>query len=331
MNITSHLREGANDCVSGRRGLEKRCGAGAFTLVELLVVIGIIAILVAILLPALQGARRQAATVQCSSNMRQIAMALMMYIDANKGKLPPCTVPNSAAVEASFPNGWWWPNELVRRGFIKAPSVYEAPGLTTADKTFNRRNVFRCPEGIDEEYSWLDFGADNYPTHAANNKCTIANDSTSAADGLGIPSWYMLNARTHTSGLSRWPNGIKATPFVSFLSKATQEDIDDPAFQRSRGLVNKSSELVMLVEASNNNWHDQNSKVTPPQHLRRLGARHGKRTANGYNAWTNIAFFDGHVGYYPTEPFQKKDPTSNDNMLEKMYTDTIFYLRQQRR
>lgn len=64
----------------------------AFTLVELLVVIGIIAILIAILLPALQSAREQARSVQCLSNLRGCGQTLYLYANQNKGMFPPMSL-----------------------------------------------------------------------------------------------------------------------------------------------------------------------------------------------------------------------------------------------
>jgi prepilin-type N-terminal cleavage/methylation domain-containing protein/prepilin-type processing-associated H-X9-DG protein len=66
----------------------------AFTLVELLVVIGIIAVLIAILMPALARVRMSASLVRCQSNFRQVYSALSSYVNENKGFLPRCSDPD---------------------------------------------------------------------------------------------------------------------------------------------------------------------------------------------------------------------------------------------
>ena len=82
----------------------------AFTLVELLVVIGIIAVLISILLPTLSRVRQQAQSLKCLSNLRTLGLAMHMYASANKQYLPYPTT--TLRTTAGDPQGFLWYNAV---------------------------------------------------------------------------------------------------------------------------------------------------------------------------------------------------------------------------
>ena len=153
--------------------------AGAFTLIELLVVIAIIAILAAMLLPALAKAKDKAKAAQCQSNLKQIGVAATMYAGDNKETYwvkPDGSIPN---------DGQWTLNPLSEVLLAPDhPSAYWALGY--ADYFAKARRLFRCPGAkyVDE---WREDGR-RFPTDWWLNSCYGIHNNLLFKSGYPDPS-----------------------------------------------------------------------------------------------------------------------------------------------
>ncbi len=137
----------------------RRHALSAFTLIELLVVVSIISLLIGILLPAVGGAFRQAATTVCGANQKQIFMGLQVWSDANRDQIPGI---NSSGLQISNMSNT---AEAVRLASERAdaptqtldwisPSLGEALPYNRTERLFGILSTYRCPSQREQVPVW---------------------------------------------------------------------------------------------------------------------------------------------------------------------------------
>ena len=132
---------------TSRTRCQPRVRPAAFTLVELLVVIGIIALLVGILLPTLGRARESASTVKCMANMRSMGQAMMIYVGESKGVLPIGYVVKNDVIDGNVTymgESLDWTTLLMKVMHRKAGIGYDDQDKASAAST-GVRSTFLCP------------------------------------------------------------------------------------------------------------------------------------------------------------------------------------------
>ena len=149
---------------------ESRKPRSGFTLVELLVVIAIIGILVALLLPAVQAAREAARRMQCTNNLKQLALAALNHEDSFKELPPGYQVSPGTAIGDNGDGAWGWGSFLLP--YMEQQAIYDIlePGQQSLRAALNvdsgpnpealaavRTLIdgFRCPSDNGEEYNNL--------------------------------------------------------------------------------------------------------------------------------------------------------------------------------
>jgi prepilin-type N-terminal cleavage/methylation domain-containing protein len=168
---------------AGRFGSSSRLDACGFTLVELLVVIGIIALLISILLPSLSAAREQAKMVQCLSNLKQIGQASITYASRYQNFTvpgyahPTVVVAGQTTNKADAEN---YATMLVNEKLLPAPNAASIDASIATEPS-----VFQCPSGS------TDLAASQFTTASGFNPAP--NDRK---DGLGAQPWRVESLST---------------------------------------------------------------------------------------------------------------------------------------
>lgn len=163
-----------------------RCQRRAFTLIELLVVIAIIAILIALLVPAVQKVRDAAARTQCTNNLKQLGLGMHSYHDIYKA-LPPSRVANDYATWAVLVLPYIEQDNVFKKWNIQTTYASQSNQATTVDVP-----IFICPgrRTVGGKYS------NDTPAGAVGDYAACAGTGTgngTGANGMMILGTFVMN------------------------------------------------------------------------------------------------------------------------------------------
>jgi prepilin-type N-terminal cleavage/methylation domain-containing protein/prepilin-type processing-associated H-X9-DG protein len=271
------------------------CTRQAFTLVELLVVIGIISILIAILLPALNGARRSALAVQCQSNLSQIGIAFLNYSEANNGYILPCSLPWNYNTGA--PTRWYV--EMVLDGYLPGQgTIYTIGGNEGNTLNVNGKGVLQCPADVEALNCTTIDGNAGGCSYIANTGCM----GTTATSATPEPStWFYM--QTGITGVTA-KNIYFPIKFVQYhqssdvllLTEKCGNQLKDNVAPIWGGEILQTNPLMgnfcQCLRARHGGPHPLGSIVDSPS---RGSIGYDGQSSVGPNDGINSLYLDGHV------------------------------------
>ena len=273
----------------------------AFTLVELLVVIGIIALLISILLPALNKARASAQQTVCMSQLRQLGLAVQLYATNDRNNIIPTRIVGQDPANATQADFWY--HLMVVSRVMPEQNV-------SADVNQSSKSVLVCPTIRNRSV----VGLTSTQIAAGGGKIDGFDRRASLwlKPGITVDNGYAINGTAQNTVA----NGIYPSGYATFVPGATSVVPGKKLNQF------KSAETVIFLDGFQ--FDLAPSRIT--------GARHGRWDPARplTTGLTNVCFLDGHVESVPRQELPQTQVQIDGNRSQMLNSRYVFNINQRR-